>query len=122
MTYYENEAGARALRVMIAAYGMAQTRNYRSSLLEFSGLTEQELTEWAKSGRVSDRWLRTGFHGYELQRENGHVALWNRDRGQTIVFVPQEGWRAAMTTRVREFLPGHADRIQAYIETQVPAW
>jgi hypothetical protein len=124
MSYHANEAATRHVRAVLHSYVRAQGRGYGRvlSLLEFLGMSPDEFAEWAATGRVSGRFLRNWVHGYELARAGDEIVLVDKDRDRDVIRVPREGWRKAMTERARQLMPGRADVLQAWVETQFPAW
>jgi hypothetical protein len=126
MTYHETEAGDRHLRRMLWNYARTQAATGRTDhhLLEFTGMSADEFEHWSRTGEVSDRWLRVAFHGHELRREGGWVVLVSKfDITPEMTRVQYaDGWRAQLVSQVRRIWPGFADVVEAYAETQVPAW
>jgi len=124
MTWHSNEAAARQVRRYINNYARAQLAEpghcYLGSLVGFCGMDVEEFAHWAETGEVSDRCIRVMFHGWRVDFPGDDVVLVDADREQERVRVPRRAdWRETMVGQVRRSWPGAADRVQAYIETQV---
>lgn len=137
--YTSHPAAVAALRKTTGNYARYQVSGKCSfTLLEFTGLTLEEFTEFAERGLVARRWLRVGFGGFGLTLKADHSAeMTHAGRGDLVtraVAGPDGGWISAhgpetwaMTWQecvirsASRSLPGAADIICAYIEVTYPA-